>query len=211
ELAEDAGGASGDGLRRGARPERVAGRARSGVIGIPDLVTRSPRSSAASTYGRTSSAVTSRWQSATRWRGERDRVSRNRRRGRQVRRLVPLARCDDCAPPRRNGLAGAGVPHGRVLLSVERHAWICESIRCFGTSHRSGRPDAELRRIMRESGHFSHPTVRPSSRSLVATSQQSWLAYRVTGASVTEIEAVIAPGRADRDRWRLARTSPATT
>ena len=103
------------------------------------------------------------------------------------------------------GYAGGAVPYGGVVLSLERMT----SVRSFEPSAwrievEAGMRTSELRRIARESGLFFPPDPGAAEQSHVggniATNAGGPHAFKygVTGAWVTGLEAVLAPGEVVR-------------
>jgi glycolate oxidase subunit GlcD len=99
------------------------------------------------------------------------------------------------------GLAGGAVPHGGVLLSLERLTRIRQFDPLLWRIHlESGVRTQELRRIARESGLFFPPDPGAAEQSQIGGNLATnaggphALKYGVTGAWVTGIEAVLAPG-----------------
>jgi glycolate oxidase subunit GlcD len=100
------------------------------------------------------------------------------------------------------GLAGGAVPHGGVLVSLERLTRIRAFDPLLWRIHaEAGLPTQELRRIVRESGLFFPPDPGAAEQSLLGGNLATnaggphALKYGVTGRWVTGIEAVIAPGK----------------
>ncbi|MDX6526944.1 MAG: glycolate oxidase [Gaiellales bacterium] len=99
------------------------------------------------------------------------------------------------------GLAGGAVPHGGVVLSLERLTRIRDfDPLLWRIQAEAGVPTQELRRIVRESGLFFPPDPGASEQSQLGGNLATnaggphALKYGVTGRWVTGIEAVIAPG-----------------
>jgi len=99
------------------------------------------------------------------------------------------------------GLAGGAVPHGGVVLSLERLTRIRDFDPLLWRIHaEAGVPTQELRRIVRESGLFFPPDPGAAEQSQLGGNLATnaggphALKYGVTGAWVTGVEAVVAPG-----------------
>jgi glycolate oxidase subunit GlcD len=122
----------------------------------------------------------------------------------QVREIVAWCYANDVAIVPRGGgtgLAGGAVPHGGVLLSLERLTRIRQfDPLLWRIQLEAGVPTQELRRIVRESGLFFPPDPGAAEQSQLGGNLATnaggphALKYGVTGAWVTGIEAVIAPG-----------------
>jgi glycolate oxidase subunit GlcD len=99
------------------------------------------------------------------------------------------------------GLAGGAVPHGGVLVSLERLTRIRAFDPLLWRIHvEAGVPTHEIRRVVRESGLYFPPDPGAAEQSQIGGNLATnaggphALKYGVTGRWVTGIEAVIAPG-----------------
>jgi glycolate oxidase subunit GlcD len=99
------------------------------------------------------------------------------------------------------GLAGGAVPHGGVLVSLERLTRIRAFDPLLWRIHvEAGVPTHEIRRIVRESGLYFPPDPGAAEQSQIGGNLATnaggphALKYGVTGRWVTGLEAVIAPG-----------------
>ena len=99
------------------------------------------------------------------------------------------------------GLAGGAVPHGGVLVSLERLTRIRAFDPLLWRMHvEAGVPTHEIRRLARESGLYFPPDPGAAEQSQIGGNLATnaggphALKYGVTGRWVTGLEAVIAPG-----------------